>query len=152
MHTGEPSFGCLSSVRPVFTFVSVCHIIATTSCCSPRLRVSQLAVSRQRHSGLATSDNCRVNQTHTRQGLALFYSGKKYWLDHNELQLEDKVRLSFIEMRTLRTQIRFGIESGTLAFNNFWTFFGFLSIRYIVLFCRSFLLFLLTMKYWYSVK
>ena len=54
---------CLSSsVTPVLMFVSVCHIIATTSCCSLLARCQHWPVSRQRHSGLATSNTCRENQ------------------------------------------------------------------------------------------
>ena len=45
--TVQTSCECFSSVTPVFTFVSVCHIIATTSCCSPRtLSASWQSVAR----------------------------------------------------------------------------------------------------------
>ena len=63
--TVQTSCECFSSVTPVFTFVSVCHIIATTSCCSPRtLSASWQSVARDtpvwQHQQLATAGKTRL--------------------------------------------------------------------------------------------
>lgn len=48
-----------------FMFMPVCHIIAATSCCSLGARCQQWPVSRQRHSGLATSSTGGENMKWT---------------------------------------------------------------------------------------
>ena len=78
-------FILLRSVTPVLIFVSVCHIIATTSCCSLLARCQHWPVSRQRHSGLATSNTCRENQAVDRD---------KPWIYEEKLTVTLKYRYS----------------------------------------------------------
>ena len=135
--TVQTSCECFSSVTPVFTFVSVCHIIATTSCCSPRtLSASWQSVARDtpvwQHQQLATAGKTRlaVDRVQT-----LIYIEKEFvFVSISNRNLWTNCTLEFLDkldfLMGMRTWIGFGTQASLDS-----TMYKFFLVQF--LFCRS---------------